>query len=109
MQRVLQSNVLPVGMDRDRRNASPVWDEFSIFTDGLYAVRVNRIAQKFPILTPSQLRVAALISSMKQSREIAIMLRTTEHAVEKIRSRIRQKLGLDDGISLATILAAAIE
>jgi DNA-binding NarL/FixJ family response regulator len=94
---------------RTRAKRSLAWEEHEIQTNGVYATRLKYIALKYPTLTPSQLRVAALVSGMKRSHEIAAILRTTEHAVEKIRSRIRQKLDLPEGISLATVLAAAIE
>jgi DNA-binding CsgD family transcriptional regulator len=106
MQTVLQH---PVGLSRTRAKRSLAWEEYEIQTNGIYAIRLKRIAQKYPMLTPSQLRVAALISGMKRSHEIATILRTTEHAVEKIRSRIRQRLGLAEGISLCTVLSAAVE
>lgn len=97
------------GKRRSRAKRCLAWEEYEIVTNGIYAVRLKSIAEKFPMLTPQQLRVAALTSGLKPSFEIARILGTTEHAVEKIRSRIRHKLGLDDGISLTTVLAAAIE
>ena len=109
MQTALQTGDRSEAPRRSRAKRSLAWEELEIQTNGIYAIRLKCIAEKYPMLTPTQLRVAALVADLKPSFEIAGILGTSEHAIEKVRSRIRQKIGLTGGTSLCASLAAALE
>ena len=92
-----------------RAKRSLIWERFELESDGFYAVRLKQIARLCPNLTPTQLRVCTLIASMLPSHEIARILCVSEHAIEKVRSRIRRKLNLAPGESLSGYLLSLTE
>ena len=85
------------------------WEQFEVETNGILVYRVAKIALRYPSLTPTQLRVAALATGLLPAYEIARILGTGEHAVEKVRSRIRKVLGLHSGESLETALISLLD
>lgn len=54
------------------------------------------LSEKLSVLTPSELRVAALIIQDIQTKQIAVKLNVSLHTVEWHRGHIREKLGLLD-------------
>lgn len=75
----------------------------------MYSLRLSKIAARCPKLTPTQLRVAALVSALLPSYEIARILFTTERTVEKVRTRIRKALAMNSQVSLAAFLISLEE
>jgi DNA-binding CsgD family transcriptional regulator len=80
------------------------WDEYAQRSNSLCAERLPRVARRFPGLTPHQLRVATLVMDLLPSQEIAGILGISEHAVDKVRSRIRALLKMKAGTRLAGYL-----
>ena len=89
---------------RSRAKRCLAWEDYELATNGIYAKRIACIAHKFPMLTPNQLRVAALTTAMQPSWKIAEILGSSELAVNKVRCRIRKSLGISKQISLTSFL-----
>ncbi len=63
-----------------------------------------RMKQDYPALTESQLKLAALIASGADSRQLCGILNVEQSSVHKSRYRLRQKLGLTKDESLEDFL-----
>ncbi len=94
---------------RCRAKTCLAWQRYDVETKGVYAPRLAKIAAACPDMTPTQLRIAALITGLLPSHEIARILCTTEHAVEKVRMRIRKRLTLTGHASLGASLISLVE
>jgi tetratricopeptide (TPR) repeat protein/DNA-binding CsgD family transcriptional regulator len=62
------------------------------------------VLRKGPNMTPTELRVCALIRCDLSTKEIAQMLGTSIRTIDTHRTRIRKKLGLDGSANLYTFL-----
>ena len=82
------------------------WEQLELTTNGFYAQHLKKVSKHLPMLTRSELRVAALVSGLLPSREIARILGIAEHSVENHRSNIRKKIQLPDDITLTQFLQA---
>jgi DNA-binding CsgD family transcriptional regulator len=94
---------------RSRAKTCLAWQRYETATNGNHSSRLSKIAAGCPKLTPTQLRVATLVSELLPSYEIAHILFTTERAVEKVRSRIRKHLALSEQDSLSASLLSLLE
>jgi tetratricopeptide (TPR) repeat protein/DNA-binding CsgD family transcriptional regulator len=75
---------------------------FHAANDGFY----GRLAERFPTLTPTELKVCSLIKANLASKDIADLLYIAVRTVEIHRGHIRKKLNLPASRSLAAFLAA---
>lgn len=71
------------------------WENAVERSQGRYEASMREIARRYPQLTPMELRVATLVRAMLLSWQIAELLGIAEVTVERIRCRIRRKIGLD--------------
>lgn len=77
------------------------WEQHDLITDGFYHRYLDVMLERFPSLTLTEARVAALAAGLLPSREIARILTINEHSVENCRSHIRKKLGLPKSANLS--------
>ena len=77
---------------RAKRNLA--WEQIDRESGGYYSENLNKLALRFPTLSPAELRIAALIKAMLPSREIGNRLGIEVRSVERQRVTIRRKLGL---------------
>ncbi len=91
---------------KSRAKANPIWDLIQSDPNKIFSESLKRLAERFPTLTKLQLCVAFFIQIGLYSWQIAQKLYVTEHEVEKIRSRIRKKLGIPKNVDLLTYLIA---
>jgi DNA-binding CsgD family transcriptional regulator len=73
------------------------WEQAELASHGLYGENLHRIAERYPMLTPMELRVAALIKAQLPSWRIAEILAIREETVDNHRSSMRKKIGLETG------------
>ncbi len=71
-----------------------VWQELVVQSNGQFSAHLANIANHFPELTETELRICSLIISSLVSAEIAAKLGITEDTVENHRVAIRRKMGL---------------
>ncbi len=90
---------------RFKQDNKKIWDNFqSRFTETNDEFN-NRLLQKYPELTPVDLRHCALIRLGFDSKEMSKLLGISINSVHMARSRIRKKMGLSRDESLSNCLS----
>ncbi|EDM35449.1 hypothetical protein PBAL39_13305 [Pedobacter sp. BAL39] len=89
---------------RDVEKSDEDWDNFSMHFNTLNADFFNKIRDRFPDLTPNELKLAAYLKMNLSTKEIAQMMNITTKAVEVGRYRLRKKLHLHSEINLYDFL-----
>jgi tetratricopeptide (TPR) repeat protein/DNA-binding CsgD family transcriptional regulator len=67
---------------------------------------IRVLAERYPTLTPTELKICALTRNNLSTKEIASLLFVTVRNVQNHRYRIRKKFGLDPEANLVSFLAA---
>lgn len=67
---------------------------------------INRLAQRVPYLTPTELKVCTLLKINMNTKEIARMLSLSSRTIDYHRNNIRKKTGIESAISLPSFFAA---
>ncbi|RZK41913.1 MAG: transcriptional regulator [Pedobacter sp.] len=80
------------------------WDQFAIHFDHVHANYLSNLKDKYPNLSPSDLKLCAYLKLNLSSKEIAQLLNITPRAVEVSRYRLRKKLGLTPEVNLFDFL-----
>ncbi len=79
---------------RSRAKRHRAWEALDRESDGIYSAHLQELAARFPMLSPMELMIGALIKGMMQSHEICEKLSIELKTVENHRNHIRKKLGL---------------
>ena len=82
-------------------------DEWALFQENFDLIHENffrKLTDQYPALTPSDLRLCALLRLNYSSKEIAKMLNLTLRGVEAARYRLRKKLNLNEEENLASFI-----
>lgn len=87
------------------RNSESEWELFEQQFRALHPEFMDGMARRFPDLSPTELKVCALMKINLSSKEIANILCCSVRTVEDHRYRIRTKLGLSKGENLGSWLA----
>ncbi len=74
--------------------------------EAMHGGYLQRLAADFPDLTPTELRLCALLRLPMPSKEVAQLLSCSVRSIEKHRERMRKKFGLRPADNLTTFLAA---
>ncbi len=82
------------------------WSTFEKQFHQVHAGYLEILAERYPKLTPTELKVCALIKINVSTKEIAQILNTEPRSVEKYRQRIRKKLELAQDENLGAFLTA---
>lgn len=73
------------------------WIEFKRIFDEVHAGFFVRLKDKYPQLTPAEIRLSALIKLNLSTKEIAAILAVSPKSVNVARYRLRKNLGLEKG------------
>lgn len=76
------------------------WEVFEKLFDQAHQNFFKRLKEKYPSLTPSDLRLCAYLRINLSSKEIAPLLNISIRGVEERRYRLRKRLGLDTNDNL---------
>jgi DNA-binding CsgD family transcriptional regulator len=79
---------------RTRAKQHVGWLKFETHFKAQHPEFLHAIARQFPMLSPTELHICAMLRESFLSWEIAQQLSITERSVENHRSNIRRKLGL---------------
>ncbi len=82
-------------------------DEWAVFQENFDLIHENffrKLKERYPSLTPSDLKLCALLRLNYSSKEIAKMLNLSIRGVEAARYRLRKKLALDGKDDLVTFM-----
>ncbi|NQX30672.1 triple tyrosine motif-containing protein [Pedobacter boryungensis] len=80
------------------------WEQFSIHFDHVHANFLSNLKEKYPNLSPSDLKLCAYLKLNLSSKEISQLLNITPRAVEVSRYRLRKKLNLKPEVNLFDFL-----
>ncbi|MBX7154709.1 MAG: LuxR family transcriptional regulator [Candidatus Kapaibacterium sp.] len=82
------------------------WDSFNQQFTQLHSGFAQTLSERFPNLTPMELKICALLKIQLSTKEIAAALVLSTRTVEDHRNRMRKKFGLSKEENLATFLAS---
>jgi DNA-binding CsgD family transcriptional regulator/cell division protein FtsL len=93
-----QINSLISGLETQLKSNS--WNEFEKIFNNIHSDFFQKILSVCPDLTPSEIKIAALLKLNLNSKEIAAITFKSEAGIKSIRYRLRKKLGLcsDDNL-----------
>ncbi len=76
------------------------WEKFAIHFDQVHGGFTTKIQEKYPNLTPQEMKLSVYLRMNLSSKEIAHLLNISLRGVEIARYRLRKKLGLNRAINL---------
>ncbi|WP_461063369.1 tetratricopeptide repeat protein [Spirosoma horti] len=85
--------------DRDK-----YWDDFRRIFDQIHPHFFEQLAHQFPDLTPTDLRLIALLKMNINSADVATLLGISSDSLRVSRYRLRKKIGLPEGESLSAYI-----
>jgi DNA-binding CsgD family transcriptional regulator len=97
------ANNLIKKINKDLRNEKN-WELFNNYFDEVHQDFINRLKEKYPDLTPKELRLCAYLRMNISSKEIAPLMNISVRGVEISRYRLRKKLQLDHDTNLAEFI-----
>ena len=77
---------------------------FETYFDEVHEEFFKKLKERFPKLTPNDLRICAFIRMNLTTQEIAAILNISYRGAEISRYRLRKKLGLDRSTNLSSFL-----
>ena len=81
-----------------------VWERFKVHFEGVHPAFFENLQNKFPQLTPNDLKQAAYIRLNLSSKDVAIMMNITPKSAKMNRYRLKKKLALEQSDSLSEFL-----
>ncbi len=81
-------------------------DHFEHIFESMHGGYLQRLAREFPLLTPTELRLAAFLRLPMPSKEVARLFSCSVRSIEKHRERMRRKFNLEPKENLTTFLAS---
>ena len=76
------------------------WENFKHYFEQIHTNFNSTVIEKYPTITPNELRLMSLLKMNLSSKEIANILNVSSEGVKKARQRLRKKLGLQSSDSL---------
>lgn len=80
------------------------WKVFEKYFNTIYDGFFDRLMQRYPNLTPNELKICAYIKLNLTSKEISVLLNISPSSVEMARHRLRKKLGIASDVSLSVLM-----
>ena len=80
------------------------WEQFSDNFDQVHGNFITRLKEKYPTLTPQEIKFSAYLRMNLNTKEIANLLGISVRGVEIGRYRVRKKLGLERKDNLGDFL-----
>lgn len=80
------------------------WNEFRLLFEKVQKGFFEALKQKYPDLTPAELRLLALLKLKLTRKEMATMLGIAPDSIKKTRQRIRRKINLQDDAELEDLV-----
>ncbi|HHN47391.1 MAG TPA: tetratricopeptide repeat protein [Bacteroidales bacterium] len=80
------------------------WNEFESIFNNIHSKFFTKLLETCPNLTPSEIKIAALLRLNLNTKEIAALTYKSEPGIKSTRFRLRKKLGLNSDDSLVPYL-----
>ncbi|MBL7975991.1 MAG: tetratricopeptide repeat protein [Candidatus Kapabacteria bacterium] len=81
------------------------WTVFEQQFNTIHQTFMQRLSEKYPTLSPTELRLCALLKINLRTKEIANVLCLSAKSIEIYRFRLRKKLGLQQDVNLTSFLS----
>lgn len=80
------------------------WDQFRILFEQVYSGFIGKVKNKFPGLTPAELRYLTLLKLELSNKEMANVLGVSMNTVHNYKSRMRRKFTLTDEVDFEDLI-----
>ncbi len=90
-------------IDNDLKNQSN-WESFELNFNLIHNNFITRLAEAYPSLSQTDIKICAFMRMNLSSKEIAELLNITQASLETSRIRIRKKLDLDSSVYLSNFI-----
>lgn len=88
----------------DKYSSESLWDDFEVAFLNVHNGFYDKILNICPDLTPSEIKMAALLRLNLSSKEIEALTFRSESSIKSLRFRLRKKIGLDSDKNLTAYL-----
>lgn len=96
-----------VARELQKSQEDEIWKEFSIRFKEVHGEFYDKLLQRFPTLTPNELKMCAFLRLNMSSKDIAELTGQRISSLETARHRLRQKLGIaNSDANLITFLSS---
>jgi len=85
-------------------NMKKNWEQFAVHFDKVHSDFLVSLKDRYPNMTPSELKLCAYLRLNLSSKEIAQIMNITIKSVELGRHRLRKKLGIEPNVNLFNFL-----
>ncbi len=89
---------------KSKQNSQKLWHEFEQRFDELNNGFISKILEQYPNLSPTEVRMCALLRLQLSTKEIAELTQRSPRTIEYTRANIRRKMGLSSSDNLLTKL-----
>lgn len=102
-----KDTIKKVARELQKSQEDEIWKEFSHRFKEVHGEFYDTLLQKFPTLTPNELKICAFLRLNMSSKDIAELTGQRVSTLETARYRLRQKLGIaNSDINLITFLSS---
>jgi len=98
------SDIVDIVRELDRNTSGEVWSEFEKRFKDVYGDFYERLTNKYPDLTPNELKLSAFLKLNMTTKEISAITYQTPETLKTARHRLRKKLGLTREDNLVAFL-----
>jgi tetratricopeptide (TPR) repeat protein len=88
----------------ERHSKDNLWEEFDKAFKGVHSEFYTQLLDKCPSLTPTEIKIAALLRLNLSTKEITAITFKSESGIKSARFRLRKKLGLPSDAGLVSFL-----
>ena len=85
-------------------NIEDDWKQFELHFDEVHENFLKRLQEKYPSLKPPSIRLCAYIRMKMTNKQIASLMKMSIENVSKSRLRLKDKLGLEEGVKLTDFI-----
>ena len=82
------------------------WNDFELYFNQTHPNFTKRLAERFPEISPSEIRLCIFLRMNMSSQSIADTLHISSNSVKTARARLRTKLRIDRKINLVTFISS---
>ncbi len=101
-----KDTIKKVAVEIQKSQEKEIWKEFSMRFKEVHGDFYNKLLEKFPTLTPNELKLCAFLRLNMSSKDIAELTGQRVTSLETARYRLRQKLGIaNSDVNLVTFLS----
>ncbi len=101
-----KDTIKKVAKELQKSQEDEIWKEFSLRFKEVHGEFYDKLLEKFPTLTPNELKLCAFLRLNMSSKDIAALTGQRISSLETARHRLRQKLGISNAdVNLITYLS----